>query len=50
MRLGPADFLGLKREIISIISSFEQGEMKKESWLGGGKYWENLLYEIGTSD
>ena len=38
MRLGPADFLGLKREIISIISSFEQGEMKKESWLGGGKY------------
>ena len=38
MLLGPADFLGLNREIISIISSFEQGEMKKESWLSGGKY------------
>ena len=32
------NFLGLKFEIISIISSFVQGEMKNVSWLGGGKY------------
>ena len=44
MLFGPADFLGFKLEIISIISSFVQGEMKNESWLGGGKYSENLLY------
>ena len=31
MLFGRADFLGLKSEIISIISSFEQGEMKNES-------------------
>ena len=36
MLFGPADFLGLKFEIISIITSFVQGEMKNESWLGGG--------------
>ena len=47
-----ANFLGLKFEIISIISSFVQGEMKTESWLvlSGGKYSNNLLYENGTSD
>ena len=52
MPLGPVDFLGLKFEIISIISSFVQGEMKTESWLvlSGGKYSNNLLYENGTSD
>ena len=49
MLFGPADFLGLKLEIISIISSFVQSDMKNESWLGGGKYSENLLYENGTS-
>ena len=38
MRFGPADLLGLQFEIISIISSFVQGEMKIEFWLGGGKY------------
>ena len=38
MLFGPADVLGLKFEIISIISSFVQSEMKNESWLGGGKY------------
>ena len=38
MLFGPAIFLSLKFEIISIISTFVQGEMKKESWLGGGKY------------
>ena len=50
MLFGPAEFLGLKLEIILIISSFVQDEMKNESWLGGGKYSENLLYENGTSD
>ena len=50
MLFGPADFLGLKFEIISIISSFVQGEMKNESWLGGGKYSKKVLYENGTSD
>ena len=50
MAFGSADFLGLKLEIISIISSFVQSDMKNESWLGGGKYSENLLYENGTSD
>ena len=30
-------FLGLKFEIISIISSFVQGEMKNETWLDGRK-------------
>ena len=38
MLFGRADFLGLKSEIISIISSFVQGEMKNESWLGSVKY------------
>ena len=52
MPFGHVDFLGLKFEIISIISSFVQGEMKTESWLvlSGGKYSNNLLYENGTSD
>ena len=50
MLFGPADFLGFKLEIISIISSFVQGEMKNESWLGGGKYSKKVLYENGTSD
>ena len=43
MLFGPADFLGLKFEIISIISSFAQGEMKNESWLGGAKYSKKVL-------
>ena len=50
MLFGPADFLGLKFEIISIISSFVQGEMKNESRLGGGKYSKTVLYESGSSD
>ena len=50
MLFGPADFLGFKLEIISIISSFVQGEMKNESWLGGGKYSKKVLYENCTSD
>ena len=50
MLFGPADFLGLKFEIVSIISSFVQGEMKNESWLGGGKYSKKVLFENGTSD
>ena len=50
MLFGPADFLGVKYEIISIISSFVQSQMKNESWIGGGKYSKNLLYESGTSD
>ena len=52
MLFGPAEFLGLKFEIISIISSFVQGEMKNVSWLGGGKYSKKKekLYENGTSD
>ena len=50
MLYDPANFLGLKLEIISIISCFAQGEMKNESWLGGGKYSKNLLYENDTSD
>ena len=45
MLFGPADFLGLKFEIISIIFSFVQGQMKSKSWLGGDKYSKNLLYE-----
>ena len=48
-----ANFLGLKFEIISIISSFVQGEMKNVSWLGGGKYSKKKkkkLNENGTSD
>ena len=49
MLFGPADFLGFKLEIILIISSFVEGEMKNESWLGGGKYSEKLLYEHDTS-
>ena len=47
---GPADFPGLKFEIISIISSFVQGEMKNESCLDGGRYSKNVLYQNGTSD
>ena len=50
MLFGPADFLGLKFETISIISSFAQGEMKNKSWLGGGKYSKKVLYENSTSD
>ena len=50
MLFGPAEFLGLKFEIISIISSFVQGEMKNESWLGGGQSSKNVLYKNGTSD
>ena len=37
MLFGLADFLGLKFEILSIISSFVQGKMKNECRLGGGK-------------
>ena len=50
MLFGPTDFLGIKFEIISIISFPVQSEMKNESWLGGGKYSKGLLYENGTSD
>ena len=50
MLFSPANFLGLKFEIILIISYFVQGEMKNESWLGGGKYSKNILYENGTSN
>ena len=50
MLFGPADFLGVKYKIISIISFFVQGQMKNESWFGGGNYSKNLLYENGTSD
>ena len=50
MLFGRADFLGLKFEIISIISSFVQGEMKNESQLGGVKYSKKVLQENGTSD
>ena len=50
MLFGPANFLGLKFEIILIISSFVQGEMKNESGLGGGKYSKNVLYANGISD
>ena len=50
MLFGPADYLGLKFEIVSIISSFVKGEMKNESWLGGGKYSKKVLYENGTPD
>ena len=50
MLFGPTDFLGIKFEIISIISFPVQREMKNESWLGGGKYSKGLLYENGTSD
>ena len=53
MPFGHVDFLGLKFEIISIISSFVQGEMKNVSWLGGGKYSKKKkkkLNENGTSD
>ena len=46
----PADFLGLKLEIILIISSFVQGEIKNQSWSGGGKYSKKVLHENGTSD
>ena len=49
MLFGPADFLDLKFQIISITSSFVQGEMKNESWLGGDKYSKNLLYGNGTT-
>ena len=48
MLFGPTDFLVLKFEIILIISSFIQGEMKIESWLGGGKYSKNIFYENDT--
>ena len=50
MLFGPSDFLGLKFEIISIISFFVEGEMKNESWLGGVKYSKKVLYENDTSD
>ena len=48
MLFGPDNFVGLKFEIISIISSFAQGKMKTESWLSGGKYQKKVLYENGT--
>ena len=37
MLFDPANFLGLKFEIILIISSYAQVKMKIESLLGGGK-------------
>ena len=43
MLFGPADFLGLKFEILSIISSFVQGKMKNECRLGGGKNSKNIF-------
>ena len=50
MLFGPANFLDLKFEVISIISSFVQDGVKKESWLGGGKYSKKFFYENDTSD
>ena len=50
MLFGPANLLALTFEIISIISSFVQGKMENECWLGGGKYSKNVLNETGTSD
>ena len=50
MLFGPANFLGLKFEIILIISSFVQDEMKNESWLGRGNYSKKVLYENDTFD
>ena len=48
MLFGPDNCVGLKFEIISIISYFAQGKMKNESWLSGGKYPKKVLYENGT--
>ena len=50
MLFGASDLLDVKVEIISKFSSFSQGEMKNESWLGGGKYSNNVSYENGTSE
>ena len=47
MLFGLVNFLGIRFEIIPIISSFVQGEMKNEYWLSGGKYSKK---ENGTSD
>lgn len=47
---GPGDLLGLKVEVISIISSFSQGDLKNESWKGDGKYSKNISCENDTSD
>ena len=46
MLFGPADFLGLKFDIISIISSFVHGEIKNESRLGGGKYSKKFYIKM----
>ena len=43
-------FLDLKLEIISIVSSFVQSEIKNESWLYGGICSKNIFSESGTSD
>ena len=50
MLFGAADLPGLKIEVISKFSSFSQVKMKNESWLGGGKYSNNVSYENGTSE
>ena len=44
MLFGPVDLLDLKFGIISIISTFKQGETKNESWLGGGKYSKKIFF------
>ena len=48
MLYGTADLLGFRFEIISIIFSFVQSDIKNESWLVGGKYSKNVLYENDT--
>ena len=50
MLFGPANFLGLKFEIMLFFSSLVQSEIKNKSWLSGGKYFKNAFYENGTSD
>ena len=46
MLFGHAYFLGLKFEIMSIISSFAQRETKNESSLGDGKYWKKFYMKM----
>ena len=48
MLYGPADLLGFRFEIISIIFSFVQSDIKNEPWLVGGKYSKKVLYENDT--
>ena len=50
MLFGPANFPGLKFEIILFFSYLVQSEIKNKSWLSGGNYFKNVFYENGTSD